>query len=113
MHINRNLLWKLSENSVIHGTKHLEIDFYGYLEYENLLRFAGRSLILKSAILSPSTIIRFLNDWKSGQGFQNLIFLSITCPDSKPLKPEKIEKHVDINVLERSLELEWKERLVV
>ncbi|KAF1751364.1 hypothetical protein GCK72_017918 [Caenorhabditis remanei] len=110
MHTNRNFLWKLSENSVVYGTKHLEIEFYGYLEYENLLRFAGRSLILKSAILSPSTIIRFLNDWKSGQGFQNLIFLSTTC--SNRLEQEEIEKDVDINVSEHSLELEWKERLV-
>ncbi|EFP11007.1 hypothetical protein CRE_30878 [Caenorhabditis remanei] len=113
MHINRNFLWKLSENSVVYGTKHLEIDCYGRFEYETLLRFAGRSLILKSAILSHSTIIRFLNDWKSSRGFQNLISLSITCPDSKPLKPEKIEKHVDINVLERSLKLEWKERACI
>ncbi|KAF1753514.1 hypothetical protein GCK72_020071 [Caenorhabditis remanei] len=116
VHIKGDLISKVISNSVVYGTKQLKINCCGNYGDEVLFRFRGESLFLKETMFRNSTIITFLNEWKSNRGFTSIKYLSIVCCDQKYLDTAVIEKNVKIKQLsqsEKMLVLTWKERTMV
>ena len=68
---------RLIPNSVVYRNEYLKIDSENYGD-EILLNFKGRHLIFIYTNFRDSTIIEFLNKWKTNQGFQNLKALFIS-----------------------------------
>ncbi|KAF1751101.1 hypothetical protein GCK72_017655 [Caenorhabditis remanei] len=60
------------QNSVVYRSEYLKIDNCGNYGEEMLLNFKGRHLLFVNTNFRDSTIIQFLNKWKSNQGFQNV-----------------------------------------
>ncbi|EFP11344.1 hypothetical protein CRE_30993 [Caenorhabditis remanei] len=80
--VEGNLNGRLSHNSVIYDMNYLEIDTCGNYGDDILLNFKGRNLIFRNTDFDISSIIQFLNEWKTNQGFENLKSLSIDLDDN-------------------------------
>ncbi|EFO92838.1 hypothetical protein CRE_18196 [Caenorhabditis remanei] len=107
--INKETTYKLSPNSVIYDTDYLDLLRCDVDGEDVLFRFNGKSLTFSDSNLQNSTIIRFLNTWKSDRGFQNLKLLWID------VSPELfnfagIMESVDIKQSDESFTLKWKQR---
>ncbi|KAF1749969.1 hypothetical protein GCK72_016514 [Caenorhabditis remanei] len=113
MRIHGDLNGKLTKNSALFTTEYLEINCSKSHGDDILLGFKGISIRFQDTMFHASTITRFLNAWKSGKGFHNLKFLSITGIPEKCLDKKKLAENVEIKTWhppEEMLELEWKER---
>ncbi|EFO97038.1 hypothetical protein CRE_07186 [Caenorhabditis remanei] len=99
--------FELESNSILYGVQHLHMDMNGHCAHHILFNFRGKSLLLSSVILLNSSLVRFLNEWKSNKGFVNLRFFSISLGN---LDDVWIKNRVDIKQSEVALELKWKMR---
>ncbi|EFP08475.1 hypothetical protein CRE_15470 [Caenorhabditis remanei] len=55
-----------------------------------LSNFKGRELYVYKAELNDSTVIKFLNDWKSSNGYRNLKYVNVIVDESFELHPDMI-----------------------
>ncbi|EFP05988.1 hypothetical protein CRE_04904 [Caenorhabditis remanei] len=113
MRIHENMNGMISQKSVVYLTKHLEIDCCHSFGDDALFRFKGSSLLLVDAMFSDKTLIRFLNEWKSGTAFQQLKHLSIHCPSHQFLDPSTVQREVGMQYFEGFLEMKWKQWTMV
>ncbi|KAF1769441.1 hypothetical protein GCK72_001258 [Caenorhabditis remanei] len=101
---------KLCQNSVINRTEYLDIYSRGTCGDDILMSFKGKSLNLIFVHFQQSTITKFLNNWKSNQGFQNLKFLCIHHYHDENLDIAKIMEETGVRWLPDDTVLKWRER---
>ncbi|KAF1751099.1 hypothetical protein GCK72_017652 [Caenorhabditis remanei] len=97
-------------NSVVYRNEYLKIDSGNYGD-EMLHNFKGRHLIFIYTNFRDSTIIQFLNKWKSNQGFQNLKALFINLFD-KVFDNLEIMRNIDVKhrkPSEDALQVKWRD----
>ncbi|EFP08927.1 hypothetical protein CRE_18083 [Caenorhabditis remanei] len=105
----------LCPNSVILGTEYLRIYCSAMHGDDILLRFRGKRLDVGQASFHDSTIVRFLNDWRTNKTFENLKSLLINSYDYKNYDAGKLLQDVGIKKMSQSegiLRLTWQMRLL-
>ncbi|EFP07538.1 hypothetical protein CRE_26562 [Caenorhabditis remanei] len=100
---------KISPKSIIYGIENLHVACFDYYNDHILFHFRGKSLIMETSAFKNITIIRFLEAWKSNQGFETLVFLSIGSPY---LDRDKIHRATGVKQSTDVCEIKWKERSV-
>ncbi|KAF1751102.1 hypothetical protein GCK72_017656 [Caenorhabditis remanei] len=114
--LNRRLI----PNSVVYRNEYLELDCCGNYGEEMLHNFKGSHLVFVNTNFRDSTIIQFLNKWKTNQGFQHLKSFSIDLNlqhDNIILFDKKfdhleIKRNIDVRHLkpsEDALLVKWRE----
>ncbi|EFO88443.1 hypothetical protein CRE_10576 [Caenorhabditis remanei] len=111
--IRGDLNGKLTKNSALFTTEYLDINSSKTHGDDILLAFKGISIRFQDTMFHASTIIWFLNAWKSGKGFHNLKFVSIASIPGRCLDKNKLAENVGIKSLgspDDTFEVKWIER---